>query len=276
MDLVAQSLEVNMNNSKLISNITKKYEFKIDPSKNIRREYFYRFKKRYYKFIGKEKKFLNSNTIFKDLSKNEFNVTKILSEIDNMSSIAVGFIINQIAKKLDKDDVYLNIGIYRGFSLLAGILDAECKVYGVDNFSHEYLRGDKSLIPRDDISENIASKKYFFSYFNKYKDDKKHKFFEIDYKKFFHNFNEYINFYYYDADHSYENQLENLLIANEFLKKNAIILVDDYNEEQVERATLDFIARNSTKFKIIKEFKTANRFIHPTYANGIILFEKHS
>ena len=51
---------------------------------------------------------------------------------------------------------------------------------------------------------------------------------------------------------------------------------NDYNEEQVERATSDFIARNSTKFKIIKEFKTANRFIHPTYANGIILFEKHS
>ena len=106
-----------------------------------------------------------------------------------MSSIAVGFIINQIAKKLDKDDVYLNIGIYRGFSLLAGILDAECKVYGIDDFSHAYHRGDKSLIPGDDSSKNIASKKYFFSYFNKYKDDKKHKFFEIDYKKFFHNFN---------------------------------------------------------------------------------------
>ena len=30
------------------------------------------------------------------------------------------------------------------------------------------------------------------------------------------------------------------------------------------------------RFKILKEFKTANRFIHPTYANGIVLFEKHS
>ena len=28
--------------------------------------------------------------------------------------------------------------------------------------------------------------------------------------------------------------------------------------------------------KLLKEFKTANRFIHPTYANGIVLFEKHS
>ncbi len=265
-----------MDNFNLIKDIEKKYEFKINPNKNIRKEFFYRIKKKYYKLIGKEKKFLSSNTVFKNIDKNESEVIKILSKIDNMSSIAVGFIINQIAKKLDKNDIYLNIGIYRGFSLLAGILNTKCKVYGIDNFSHDYHSGDKSLELKDDLDENLKSKKYFLSHFNRHKDDDKHKFFEIDYKKFFSNFNEYINFYYYDADHSYENQLENLLIANQFLKKNSIILVDDYNEEQVERATLDFISKNSSRFKILKEFKTANRFIHPTYANGIVLFEKHS
>jgi len=248
----------------------------IDRNKNIRKEYFYRLKKKYYKIIGKEKKFLGSNTIFNNLDKEELDVIKILLKIDNMSSIAVGFIINQIAKKLSTNDIYLNIGIYRGFSLLAGMLNTKCKVYGIDNFSHDYHTGDKLLKAKDDLNENLKSKKYFLSYFDKYKTVDKHKFFEIDYKKFFSNFKEYINFYYYDADHSYENQLENLIIANQFLKKNSIILVDDYNEEPVERATLDFISKNSNKFKILKEFKTANRFIHPTYANGIILFEKHS
>ncbi len=265
-----------MENLDLIKSIEEKYQFKISPNKNIRKEYFYRVKKKYYKIFGKEKKFLSSNTIFKNLDKDEYNTIKILSEIDNMSSIAVGFIINQIAKKLGRNDIYLNIGIFRGFSLLAGILNTECKVYGIDNFSHNYHFGNKLLKPEDDSQENLKSKEYFLSYFNKHKSENKHKFFEIDYKKFFSNFNEYINFYYYDADHSYENQLENLEIANQFLKKNSIILVDDYNEEPVERATLDFISKNSNKFKILKEFKTANRFIHPTYANGIILFEKHS
>ena len=265
-----------MNNLKLINEITEKYRFKIDSNKNIRKEYFYRIMKKIYKFLGKEKKFITSNTVFTNLHENELETIKIISEIDNMSSIAVGFIINQIAKQLDHDDIYLNIGIYRGFSLLAGILNTNCKVYGIDNFSHNYADGDKLLKRDDDYKENIKTKNYFFSYFDKYKDGLKHKFFEIDYKLFFSNFDEYISFYYYDADHSYENQLENLLIVDKFLKKNAIILVDDYNEDQVEQATLDFISKNSSKYKIIKEFKTANRFMHPTYGNGVVLLEKHS
>ena len=94
MDLVAQSLEVNMNNSKLISNITKKYEFKIDPSKNIRREYFYRFKKRYYKFIGKEKKFLTK-------LKNRMEKLRVGNPLDK--SIDIGAIVAPVQlKKIDK------------------------------------------------------------------------------------------------------------------------------------------------------------------------------
>ena len=75
-------------------------------------------------------------------------------------------------------------------------------------------------------------------------------------------------------EHSYDNQYENLIIASNFFKKGTIILVDDYNMEHVEKATLDFVAKFDSNFKILKEFKTANRYIHPTYANGIILIEK--
>ena len=86
--------------------------------------------------------------------------------------------------------------------------------------------------------------------------------------------NKTINFYYYDAEHSYKNQYENLIIANEFFKRGTIILIDDYNEHQVESATLDFISKFNSDFKILKEIKTANKYIHPTYANGIVLIEK--
>ena len=42
----------------------------------------------------------------------------------------------------------------------------------------------------------------------------------------------------------------------------------------MEKATLDFVARFDSDFKILKEIKTANKYIHPTYANGIVLIEK--
>ncbi len=265
-----------MDNLKIITEIEEKYKFKITPEKNIRKEYFYRISKKFYEFIGKKKYFISSNTVFQNLKKKDIETIKILSKIDNMSSISVGFIINQIAKNLHQDDIYLNIGIYRGFSLLAGMLNTNCKVYGIDNYSHEYSSGDLSLSSEDNIHENMKSKEYFLFFFNKYKNAKKHNMFEIDYKDFFSKFNEHISFYYYDGDHSYKEQFDNLLIADKFLKKNSLILVDDYNEEQVEKATLEFISKNSSKYKVIREFKTANRFIHPTYGNGIILFEKHS
>ena len=85
-----------------------------------------------------------------------------------------------------------------------------------------------------------------------------------------------INFYYYDGEHSYENQYENLIIARNFLSKGSIILVDDYNEDAVEGATMDFVSKYNSEFNVIKELKTANKYIHPTYANGIILVEKNN
>ena len=42
----------------------------------------------------------------------------------------------------------------------------------------------------------------------------------------------------------------------------------------MQEATQDFIKKNNKNYKILEIIKTANRFIHPTFANGLILFEK--
>ena len=49
---------------------------------------------------------------------------------------------------------------------------------------------------------------------------------------------------------------------------------DVANKQGGAIATLDFVSKFNSNFKIIKEIKTANKYIHPTYANGIILIEK--
>ena len=51
----------------------------------------------------------------------------------------------------------------------------------------------------------------------------------------------------------------------------SIIIVITYT---YENATLDFVSKFDSDFKILKEIKTANKYIHPTYANGIVLIEK--
>ena len=263
-----------MRSNLLINEILSKIEFKIQPDKNIRKQYIYRIKKRICKFLNNEKNFINSNTIFRNIDKEEKEAINKLALIDTMSKISIGFIINQICKSLDSKGVYLNIGVWRGFSMFAGMINTECEVYGVDNFSFNYNESNNSL---NNIVEEKKARAYFSAHLKKFQDEKKHFFFDMDYKKFFtlwEKRKKAINFYYYDGEHSYDNQYQNLIIANNFFKRGTIILVDDYNEDNVEKATLDFVAKFDSHFKILKEIKTANKYIHPTYANGIVLIEK--
>ena len=263
-----------MSNYLLVNKILSKIEFKIKPSKNIRKEYLYRIKKNFYKLINHEKKFIDSITVFKDIEESDLSTIEKLSRIDTMSKISIGFLINQICKNLSSEKVYLNIGVWRGFSMFSGMLNTNCDVYGVDNFSFDYKDGNSLL---NNENEEVNARRYFTKYFNKFRNKKKHFFFDMDYKIFFNTWEQRkkgIDFYYYDGEHSYNNQYDNLVIAKDFLKKDAIILIDDYNEIQVEDATLDFVSKFNSSFRIIKKIKTANKYIHPSFANGIVLIEK--
>ena len=265
-----------MDNEILLNEILNKVYFKIEPNQNIRKEYIYRLKKRFFKIFTKEKWFIDSNTQFKDIENSDLEVIKKLLLIDTMSRISVGFIINQICKNFSNKKTYLNIGVWRGFSMFAGMLNTKCEVHGVDNFSHNYEDADSSL---NNYNESIKTKEYFYKHFNKFENKEKHFFYDIDYRKFFEvweNKNKKIDFYFYDGEHSYKNQYDNLTIAQNFFSKGTVILIDDFNETEVENATLDFVSRYDKKFRILKKLKTANRFIHPTYANGIVLIEKIS
>ena len=99
-----------------------------------------------------------------------------------MSKIAIGFIINQISKSLPQEGLYLNIGVWRGFSMFAGMINTKCKVYGVDNFSFNYEEGDSS---KNNYNEKSKTIKYFNEKFEKFQNINKHFFFDMDYKKFF-------------------------------------------------------------------------------------------
>ena len=51
-------------------------------------------------------------------------------------------------------------------------------------------------------------------------------------------------------------------------------IFDDINFDEVYEGTLDFINKTKTKFRIIKEIKTANNHCHPSFWNGIMILKK--
>ena len=58
-----------------------------------------------------------------------------MSSIEGMSTIANAWIINQICSELKENECYVNIGCWKGFSLIAGMINTKCSVFGVDNFA---------------------------------------------------------------------------------------------------------------------------------------------
>ena len=243
-----------------IDEIFNNIDFKINPSKNYRKEYLFRLKKNILSFINKDKEFLFSNLIIKKKSLSDEILRKELLKIPSMSTFAIGYIINKICQSLRKEDIYVNIGVWKGFSLIAGMINTDCTVYGVDNFSE--FNG-----PKED----------FFKNFERNKNKNNHFFLDCDYQIFLKDFEKKkkpINFYYYDAEHSYKNQLENLMIAKEFFIKGTVILVDDINFNEVEIGTKDFLKKYPNQYEVLKEIKTANDNCHPSFWNGVMIFRK--
>jgi len=232
--------------------------FKIKPDDDYRSSYKFRLVKTLYKVFRKEKDYVFDNCIIEN-EKIDLDLRKELIKIDSMSTYAIGYIINRICKNLSKNQLYLNIGCWKGFSLVAGMINTKCKVIGIDNFSQ--FNGPKDI---------------FFKNFKKLKKPN-HFFFEQDYEKYFEILDQNkdkIDFYFYDGEHSYDNQFKNLEIADNFLNTGSVVLIDDINFDEVYEGTLDFINKTKSKFKIVKEIKTVNNHCHPSFWNGIMILKK--
>ncbi len=177
-----------------------------------------------------------------------------------LSTFAIGSIINQAVYLMPPEQAYVNVGVWQGFTLLAGMVNnSNQKCIGVDNFS------EFNYLPREN----------FYKRFQKYKSNC-HYFYEMDYRQYFQEVHGGpIGVYLYDAAHDYENQLKGLQLPEPYFADNCIIIVDDTNWPGPRTATLDFINNSAHEYKIILEVQTAV-FKNPTFWNGIIILRKVS
>ena len=90
-----------MSNTLLVDKILDKIDFKIQPDENIRKAYLYRFKKKLYKIIYKEREFINSNTSFNNIDNtkninNNQSKTKPIN-IPNSKGVGVKYIESNVS-----------------------------------------------------------------------------------------------------------------------------------------------------------------------------------
>ncbi|NEO55487.1 MAG: class I SAM-dependent methyltransferase [Okeania sp. SIO3B5] len=209
-------------------------------------------------FLGKSLTYDEANIRFKNRDKEIKSNLSFLRKIPKMSTIAIGYLINEITKFLEPDECYLNIGCWRGYSFFAGVLNHNCFSIGIDNFSE--FGGPKAEFLKD--YEQVKHPKSSF--------------FDLDYQEYFesyHNTDTKIGFYFYDGNHSYDHQKESLDVAKPYFSKNVIILVDDTNTNEARSATLEFVKENHPHYEIIFDQLTYING-HPTFWNGLMILRK--
>lgn len=177
-----------------------------------------------------------------------------LRSVTGMSTPAYAHVINSICRSMTEDQLYLNVGCYKGFSLVAGMIGSKCQVIGIDNFSQ--FGG-----PKEECLRN----------FQAHATDN-HAFHDQDYEQYLLSHQGKIDFYFYDGHHSYDNQYKAMLKANDFLAPGSLVMVDDTNVPDVKAATFKALADLGRSYDTWIDISTAHNK-HPTWWNGMLLLE---
>ncbi len=177
----------------------------------------------------------NLESLFVDPSLSGFSGRKILALLQN------------IACCLDpKKEVYLEVGVFRGLSLMSVSKVYKGNTFGIDNFSQfDPDKSNYNLIREHCSRLNIENATLINCDF------------EIALRNIFnYTGNKKTGLYFIDGPHDYRSQLMCLLLARPFLSDNAVIIIDDSNYRDVRQANDDFL-NLSPSFKIVFEKYTS-------------------
>jgi hypothetical protein len=175
-----------------------------------------------------------------------------VADMPKMSTLTIGAIINSAVTHMPADQTFVNVGVWHGFSYLAGLNgNGEKAAVGIDNFSQ--FGG-----PRDQFMARFEAAA-----------SSRHSFVESDYRDFFKDAADPIGVYIYDGEHTYESQVEGLRVAEPYLAEGCIIIVDDTNWRRPRKATYDFIAHSPRDYSVLLDIRTSGQ--HPTMWNGMLV-----
>lgn len=147
-------------------------------------------------------------------------------------------LLNVAARCLDPGESYVEVGTYRGTSLVSALLGNEGDFVALDDWSlgdggREQLERNlerfglagRATLLEGDAFETLRSGALA---------------------------GRRVGVFYYDADHAYARQLEALQLAEPYLVEGALVVVDDTDWERVERAVDDYLAAQPLATEIFR------------------------
>jgi predicted O-methyltransferase YrrM len=133
-------------------------------------------------------------------------------------------LLNAAARCLDRGEHYVEVGTYRGTSLIAAMQGNVGSFVALDDWSlgdgsPEQLRAN---LERYGFEATVIDGDAFATLRRGIPSP--------------------VGVYYYDNGHAYEQQLDGLRLAERYLASPALVIVDDTDWERVERAVDDYLA----------------------------------
>jgi predicted O-methyltransferase YrrM len=179
--------------------------------------------------------------LFEDFPNSEHPLDRrfapVAADIENLARENNLALLNLAARCLDPGESYVEVGVFHGASLIAAMLGNEDKSFvGIDSLS---FRGTT----REKVERNLA--RFGLRMPELIVGDA----FELVPAGVLGETR--IGVWYYDADHSYEAQVEGLRIAEPWLAPGALMIVDDTDWEQVDRAMDDYLASQPRARRIL-------------------------
>ncbi|MGH7906847.1 MAG: class I SAM-dependent methyltransferase [Candidatus Binataceae bacterium] len=177
-----------------------------------------------------------------------------LGRIPGMATENKLMLLNLAAAHLEADEVYVEIGCYKGLSVVAVAAGNErARIYACDNFSQFKSSADelRAALAAHTLAGQIE-------------------FFDMDFRRFLELAPwrpAKIGVYFYDGGHSFRDQYEALKYAAASLADNAIVIIDDTNKRNVRAANRLFI-RRSLGFEPLLDLRTGRNH-SPSWWNGI-------
>lgn len=196
---------------------------------------------------------MNKDELLNCIRRAEANPSEIDgSVLSGLSGTKIISLIRNLAEKIvNHDTTYLEVGVYRGLTLLSAAASVpEYEVFGIDNFAFFDSEGKNLAIIKERMRKlGIKNARII----NK------------DYEDALENLNAFTGgkkagIYFIDGPHDYRSQLMCLLLVKPWLSDDAVIIIDDCNYLHVRQANMDFLKTNP-EFKLV--FQTYTK-AHPS------------
>ena len=184
---------------------------------------------------------------FRYANNKESKINDNILDIEGMSGVKSRHFFNNICSY--DDTRYLEIGSFHGSTFSSALYNNNIKAVSIDNWS-EF--GDQ------------RPKEHFLKNLEKYKGSSDVNFIEKDCWDV--DINELPNFnvYFYDGHHSEESQFKALDLYRDCLDDQFILIVDDWNWENVRNGTYRGISKNNMKIIYQYELYTNDKNEHST------------